>query len=67
MDFRLRIIQENGGLTEPHEKLTQTQEETLGDTTDLLMPDFTTITAASKRRLSVVLLEGKVDSNRTDR
>ncbi|KAF9406256.1 hypothetical protein BGZ94_003184, partial [Podila epigama] len=43
---------------------TQTQEETRDPDSDVLVPDFATVTVAYKRKLSVVLLEGKVDSNR---
>ncbi|KAF9578354.1 hypothetical protein BGW38_005888, partial [Lunasporangiospora selenospora] len=64
MDFRDRVVQENGGATEPHEKLTQTQEDTRNEDSGLLIPDFSTRSVAQKRELSLVLLEGKVSSNK---
>ncbi|KAF9303850.1 hypothetical protein BGZ74_002910 [Mortierella antarctica] len=44
---------------------TQTQDDTRDSDSDLPVPNFTMMTVASKRQLSVVLLEGKVHSNRT--
>ncbi|KAF9083726.1 hypothetical protein BGX29_002936, partial [Mortierella sp. GBA35] len=64
MDFRRRVIENNGGLTDPHEKLTLTQEDTRNADSDRLVPDFTTVTMANKRQLSLLLMEGKVESNR---
>ncbi|KAF9088852.1 hypothetical protein BGX27_002621 [Mortierella sp. AM989] len=43
---------------------TQTQEDTRNVDSDLLVPDFSTITVVERRELSVVLLEGKVASNK---
>ncbi|KAG0318875.1 hypothetical protein BGZ99_005391 [Dissophora globulifera] len=44
---------------------TQIQQDTRNADYDLLVPDYSTITLAGRRELSVVLLEGKVASNRT--
>ncbi|KAF9536618.1 hypothetical protein EC957_010309, partial [Mortierella hygrophila] len=48
----------------PFLETTQTQQETRNVDSDLLVPDFATMTAARRRQLSVVLLEGKVVSNK---
>ncbi|KAG0220720.1 hypothetical protein BGX31_010670 [Mortierella sp. GBA43] len=43
----------------------ETQEETRDPDSRLLVPDFTTTTLTSRRQLSLVLLEGKIDRNKT--
>ncbi|KAG0296761.1 hypothetical protein BGZ96_008621 [Linnemannia gamsii] len=43
---------------------TLTQEDTRNTDTDRLVPDFTMVTMANKRQLSLLLMEGKVKSNK---
>ncbi|KAF9198111.1 hypothetical protein BGZ49_001177 [Haplosporangium sp. Z 27] len=44
---------------------TQTQNETRNEDSSLLIPDFSATTSAQKRELSLLLLEGKIASNKT--
>ncbi|KAF9090898.1 hypothetical protein BGX27_002135 [Mortierella sp. AM989] len=63
MDFRDRVVQENGGLTGPFEKLTPIQDDTRNTESSLLVPDYATTTHVREQQLYLVLLEGKTDRN----
>ncbi|KAG0014737.1 hypothetical protein BGZ80_010250 [Entomortierella chlamydospora] len=43
---------------------TLTQEDAFEKGADRLVPDFSTVTVANKRQLPLLLVEGKVESNR---
>ncbi|KAI7817084.1 hypothetical protein BC939DRAFT_496908 [Gamsiella multidivaricata] len=63
LDFRDRAVENNFGISQPHEILTTSLEETKDPAARLLVPDYSVTTTIGLQTCTVISLEGKTAYN----